>query len=72
MEDFHDTQTLGNERVIHEGTNPVVIRRKDPFGFWSIHYRRGPVPEGLKGDYTTPWKAREAFEHYLTLNPDRK
>lgn len=72
MQDFNDTQTMGSERVIYEGTNPVTIKKRDPFGFWTIHYRRGPVPESLKGDFTTPWLAKDAFDNYLLNNPDRK
>jgi hypothetical protein len=46
------TFTLPDGKVIH------IEKVKGPFGFWSIHYDHGEVPDVLKGRFTSPQEAQ--------------
>jgi hypothetical protein len=46
--------------------NKLNFERRDPYGFWSIHYDKGQVPAALKGNYTTYEQAKAAADRYLT------
>lgn len=62
-----------NERLIKpEGSAGIYLRRKDPYGFWYIHFERGVVPEDLSNAYTTLPLAQAAVEHYLENSSVRK
>lgn len=66
---FNDMPTedrdLGRQRSIDLGNNKINITSSDPYGFWTISYQRGQVPESLQGNYTTHEMALKAVELYL-------
>lgn len=39
--------------------------RTDPFGFWSVHWHKGPTPEVLSGSYTTQSDASAAVIRFM-------
>lgn len=45
--------------------NGYEIKRKDPFGFWSIRAIKGRTPNILDGTYTSPAKAIKEIDVYL-------
>jgi hypothetical protein len=46
--------------------NKLHFERRDPYGFWSIHYDKGQVPAELKGNYTSYDQAAAAANRYIT------
>lgn len=56
---------LANVRSFDLGNNKIRMTREDPYGFVSISYERGQIPESLKGAYTSFEEARKAVESYL-------
>jgi len=57
-------ETQENIRSIPVGKNILHAKRQDPYGFWTIHYERGPVPAELQGTFTSfseCWKKIEPF-----------
>lgn len=63
LQDF--TQPEENVRFIEIGKNKLFMKREDPYGFISINYERGDVPEELKGTYTSFDEARKRIQRYL-------
>lgn len=51
--DVDRERDLSKNRVVklEDGTK-VIIRMTDPYGYWSIHYEKGRIPEDLKGSFT--------------------
>lgn len=45
--------------------NKLNIKRNDPYGFWTIHFHAGQVPEHLRGQYTSIDIARREVDLYL-------
>ena len=60
----HD-RDLARRRTIDLGNNKIVIEKKDPFGFWYVHFEKGRVPEHLGGQYTSHLYAEQAVHAYL-------
>jgi hypothetical protein len=57
---------LSKNRVItFDNGTKATIRCKDPYGFWTIHFDHGSVPDKLSGQYTTYVKAEDALKSYL-------
>ena len=69
MDDFNDydtTKDLPNIRkVTLSNGSSLTLKREDPYGFWSVHYEKGQVPERLKGLYTSPHEAMKDITNYL-------
>jgi hypothetical protein len=60
-----------NLRSIPIGKNILHARREDPYGFWTMHFERGEVPDELKGTYTTFDHCLKRIQIYLKKkNPD--
>ena len=51
--------------IIELQHNHIRIKCNDPYGFWTIHYDKGQVPEGLRGQYTSHVNAMNALKPYL-------
>lgn len=66
MQDFNENKDLLRVRSINlAGGNKINVKREDPFGFWTISWERGQLPDYLKGQYTSFEEARKAVEAYL-------
>jgi hypothetical protein len=66
MSQYQDlVETDENIRSIPVGKNVLHAKRKDPYGFWTIHFERGSVPEELKGTYTSFSECWKKIECYL-------
>lgn len=65
MVDYDDIDV--NERLISIdlGNNKINMKRTDPYGFWTIGFDKGQVPEKLRGLYTSAEVARRAVTAYL-------
>ena len=66
LQDFVGDNDLANKRVMTlDNGAKLIFERKDPYGFWSIHYEKGQVPEDLQGHYTTFDLAQKDVARYL-------
>jgi hypothetical protein len=54
-----------NLRSIPVGKNTLHARRDDPYGFWTMHFERGEVPDELKGTYTSFDQCWKRIQIYL-------
>lgn len=63
--DFNKFRDLGANRVIELDNNKLHVQRKDPYGFWEIHFDKGQIPDDLKGRYTSFDEAKKAIDVYL-------
>lgn len=55
-----------NKRTLHlTNGNKVHVERQDPYGFWYVHYDKGPMPDQMTGAYTTYDQAEKAVVSYL-------
>lgn len=66
MENFViDDKLAARRKVIDLGNNKIITERKDPFGFWEIHFEKGRMPESLGGQYTSYDMAERDINIYL-------
>jgi hypothetical protein len=66
MLDFNSTnKDMPNLRIREVGNNKIRMERKDPYGFVYLSYERGPLPEELKGSYTSFDEANKAVDVYI-------
>ena len=63
-EDQQDTETTKIRDKTYKG-RIFTLKCSDPYGFWTVHPKDGPVPEMLSGTYTTFWDAERAVEAYM-------
>lgn len=63
--DGTSTKDLSSDRVFNLDNNKLHIRKSDPYGFWTVSYERGQVPESIGGQYTSPMEAEKAVLTYL-------
>lgn len=66
FEEFTGDKDLSSDRKFVLDKNVLHVRRTDPYGFWHCSYERGPVPEDLRGSYTSFDEAKRAVESYLS------
>ena len=52
-------------KTLELDNNKMLLKRTDPYGFISVHFERGQVPESLRGNYTTWEAAHAAVDQYL-------
>jgi len=64
MQEF-DEATTSRRTYELDGGNKLYAERKNPFGFISLHYDKGPLPERLLGEYTSYDEADRAIQQYL-------
>lgn len=62
MEDV-DNET--SRKVIDTGNNKIIMKRTDPYGFITIGFEKGTIPEDLEGNYTSYYEAGRVVEAYL-------
>lgn len=68
LDEFHDpSKDDPRVKVIELDNNKLIMKRTDPYGFISLNFERGQLPESLKGQFTTWEAARAAVDNYLTL-----
>lgn len=53
------------EIKIDLGTNTLVIKRYDPFGFWSMHLEAGSLPAKYQGNFTELKLAKASALKYI-------
>ncbi len=65
-----DEADPSEKNKIFELDNGVVInaRQTDPFGFWSLSYQKGALPDALKGQFTTFEQAKNSVRDYCNIN----
>lgn len=63
LQDFSNDHT--RKRTIVVGGRKFFAEAFDPYGLWKIIPEKGPVPEMLKGQYTSPNRCVEAIQKYL-------
>jgi hypothetical protein len=51
--------------------NKIHFERTDPYGLWSVHYDKGPMPSHLTGSFTSFARALDAVEHYLANKKEK-
>jgi hypothetical protein len=66
------SKDIPNVRLYPVGNNVLRATRTDPYGFVSVSYERGQVPEELKGSYTSFEEARKAIVKYIDNRPTPK
>lgn len=70
--EFTVEHTRENEREITSpGSSKIILRRKDPYGFWYISFERGQIPASLNQAFTAIDRAYEAVQNYLNENANR-
>jgi hypothetical protein len=70
MDNFDPDKDLRRTREVDFGdNNKLLVKCTDPYGFWSIHYQKGEVPQALQGTYTTFDEAMKAIKTYLLNTP---
>lgn len=68
LDEFYDpSKDDPRVKVIELDNNKLIMKRTDPYGFISLNFERGQLPESLKGQFTTWEAARAAVDNYLTL-----
>ena len=45
--------------------NKLYAKQSDPFGFWTVNFDKGQVPDSLNQTFTTFRHASKAIEAYL-------
>jgi hypothetical protein len=61
-----------NRRTVELNSNKIHFDRKDPYGFWFVHYDKGQVPASLQGAFTSFDRALLAVSTYLeTKKPEK-
>lgn len=60
------TKDIPRTRTIDITGNRINITRDDPFGFYTVHFEQGSLPEKLKGNYTSLNEAERAVKQYLS------
>jgi beta-galactosidase beta subunit len=60
-------ETSENRRTVTlSNGNKVHFDRSDPYGFWTVHYDKGPMPPQLADQsFTSFHKAYDAIKNYL-------
>jgi len=59
-----------NLRSVPVGKNILHAKRQDPYGFWTIHFERGTIPNELQGTFTSFDEAWKRIEVYLSKKVD--
>lgn len=68
MENYVDVdRDLARRRVLELDNNKIIIEKKDPYGFWYVHFERGQMPASLGGSYTSYSVAEAEIMTYLRL-----
>ena len=69
MQDLLTDQSENHRIFTLPNGNKVHFKRQDPYGFWSVNYDKGPMPEHLAGAvFTSFYKAEEAVKAHLENN----
>lgn len=45
--------------------NTIYIKKTDPYGFWTVNFDKGQMPENLRGSYTSFSDAEREVLTYL-------
>ena len=64
--------TAENIRTIETNGAKIFLTRKDPYGFWSISFEHGQLPEQLTGSYTSAELAAADVDKYLSQHKTRE
>lgn len=64
MEDANG-RPIENVRVLDLGNNKLYLKYTDPYGFVTINFDKGQVPQHLRGQYTSMDAAKIAALNYL-------
>lgn len=71
FDDIDEVKDYGRIRKLKLSNNELIFEQEDPYGFWSVHFAKGQVPNTLKTQkWTTYNLAEEAVMNYLK-NKDR-
>lgn len=66
MQNFDSERDISRQRSIDlENGNKINITQTDPFGFWTISYNKGQLPDHMRGQYTSYHQAELAVQQYL-------
>lgn len=65
LDEFDPQKDDPRVKFIELDNNKLVMQRTDPYGFITVHFEKGQVPDSLKGHFTTWEAARLAVTQYL-------
>lgn len=63
--DQNTDKDLSSVRTFQLDNNKVIVTKEDPFGFWSIKFEKGRLPDDLSGHFTSFDKAEKAVNVWL-------
>jgi hypothetical protein len=66
LHDIFDADPAEKVRTWDLGNNKIHAKRTNPYGFVSIKFEKGLMPEELKGQFTEFLYAEQAVEAYLS------
>lgn len=56
---------LPSVQTIQLSNNTIYIKKHDPYGFWTVNFDKGGMPEYLQGHFLSDVEARKAVMKYL-------
>jgi hypothetical protein len=60
-----ETFEIIKERTYERNGRSFILRQKNPYGLWTVHPTKGPIPQALNGTFTTYDYAIKKLEGYL-------
>lgn len=64
----HDTdKDLASVRIFQLDNNKVIVEKDHQYGFWSIKFEKGRMPDKLTGMYTSFSEAEKAVKSWLDM-----
>jgi hypothetical protein len=63
--DQNTDKDLASVRTFQLDNNKVIVTKEDPYGFWSIKFEKGRLPNDLSGHFTSFDHAEKAVQLWL-------
>lgn len=60
----YDTERSNREFKL-PGQQKVIFEKDPRYGFWSVHFQKGPMPAVLKGQFSTFKECYDRTNQYL-------
>lgn len=65
---FEDEEHTSQKTLLLNNRNKIVMRRHDPYGFITVHFGKGKMPDRLQGEFTSYHDAEKFVMSYLKSN----